>query len=342
VLIITHNVVAFVAANVSVVSATYLLGWFKTGLVLNLHFFNAVRCQRLVLAGLPFVASGLALSIYGSIDNIILGFLSRPAVVGWYGAAYTIISVPVFIPSLMAAPLLPALSRQADDMKSFRQTTTHALTAVLFTVVPICAVTIAMAPTVPTVLHWTADFKNSVPLMQILALHQPMVGWNMMLVTALIALHGERNWLRVTFILAILNPASNLVLIPVFERYCHNGAIGASIATVGTEVLSTIGVLLLLPRGVIDKRIVFLAVRVVLVAVCLGLVVGLLRPVSAPAAVLMGCLVYAGLGVLLQIWKPSDLSRGYRLARESFGQRLASKARALEGVPFEPGVDGLD
>jgi O-antigen/teichoic acid export membrane protein len=331
VMVVTRSVVACIVTTNLVIVAFAVYGWRRLRIGLFAKGFSPGRWPRLAGGGIPFAAAALTVGLYGGIDNVLLGFFARAEVAGWYAAAYRIISVPVFIPTLLITPLFPALSRQATDRDGFRQTVQRCLTAMLYTSLPICAVLIALAPSVPSTLRWAPSFANSIPLIQILALHQPLVATDMVLVTALAALGRERRWLWVTAFLAIANPASNLVLIPLFETHAQNGAIGAAIATVATEAMAFVGALLLLPRMTVHAHTFGIGLRAGMAALGAGLVAAELRQISLPLAVVASAAVYGGLGAALRLWTRRDLRQGYGAARRSLRRRLPTSLVGSQG-----------
>jgi hypothetical protein len=76
-------------------------------------------CWTVLLGGLPFFVWQAALLIYGQIDTVMLSFLASDAVVGWYAAAYRIVMIPVFMPTIIVTVIFPALSAATGDSKTF-------------------------------------------------------------------------------------------------------------------------------------------------------------------------------------------------------------------------------
>ena len=100
--------------------------------------------------------------------------------------------------------------------------------------------------------------------MQILALHIPIVGFDVILGTAAIAADRQRAWVVVSVVAAVFNPLLNLALIPITESALGNTAIGAAITTVLTEIILMVGAIVLRPKGVLDGATVRVLLRIVL------------------------------------------------------------------------------
>jgi O-antigen/teichoic acid export membrane protein len=284
-----------------------------------------------VRGGLPFFGWNVALSVYGEIDKILLALLASQTVVGWYAAAYRIVFLPGFVVTLIVTPLLPVLSGHANDRVVFRETLRRSLDLVLITTVPLTVVIIGLAPMIPNALHWPAEFAACVPLMMILALHVPLVGVDVMLGTALVALHREVRWLGVGVIAAIFNSSLNLLLIPPVQASTGNGAIAAATITVLTEVLMLGGALTLLPRGTVGLHSALMAVRVAAAALAAGVAAATLGAfVSFPLAAAAAMVVYVAMAVLVRAFSPHEIAAVVRLGVDA-GLGAIGRARAALG-----------
>src|SRR5262249_39667625 len=89
-----------------------------------------------LLGGLPFFVWQAALLIYGQIDTILLSFLSTDAVVGWYAAAYRMLMIPVFMPTITVTVVFPALSAAANDAPQFNTIARRAVHAAAMVSIP--------------------------------------------------------------------------------------------------------------------------------------------------------------------------------------------------------------
>jgi O-antigen/teichoic acid export membrane protein len=292
---------------------------------LRLHrsAFRLARYRTLMRSGLPFVGYQITLQVRGEIDRLLLALLSGQAVVGWYFAAFRIINIPVFIPTMITTPLLPALSRHADDLPVFQQTLRKTVVIALLTNVPIAAVIIAIAPAVPGLLGWPEEFRHAIPLMMILAVQQPLVALDMVLGTALMARNDERRWLHVALVASVFNPTLNLILIPFFQRTTENGAVAAAIVTVLTELVILAGAFILLPKGMVDRGTLLMGGRVLLAGLCLWAVAAILHPMFVPLAVATGGLVYLAAILVLRVITPDEIRSLRNMAGGVVGRRRA-------------------
>jgi O-antigen/teichoic acid export membrane protein len=269
------------------------------------------RLWRPLLAGsLPFFAWQAALTIYGHVDILLVSLLTRSAVVGWYSAAYRIVGIATFAPVIVAGVVFPALSASARRRPDeFRAIAHRSLQAVLLLTVPIAFGSIVLAGPLIDFLGYPEPFVNSVPLIMILALHIPIVGVDMIIGSALNALDRQRQWALTGAAAAVLNPSVNLLLIPVFERATGNGAIGAAVTAVLTELFMLVAGLYLLRGRVFGRRSLGVTLRCLGAGLIMAGAVWLLRDRVLPVPILAGAAVYVLASLALGTVSLSDALR---------------------------------
>jgi O-antigen/teichoic acid export membrane protein len=317
------DVFAFMGAAIVVDAAALLLSWRVSRVHpsvprLDLAFLREAR--EFVVGGFPFVTWSLTMSVSTWSDRLVLGFLVPASEVGWYAAAYRIIGIPVFVPTLLITPLFPALIRAAHEPDILRRTIAQTLRLTLFVTVPLSAGICVIAPALPGLLGWPTDFQGAIPLLTILSLQVPIMSIDMVLGTVIMAMGRERRWLRVGLVAAALNVLCNLVAIPFFEHAASNGAIGASLATVLTEVWMFFGAVAVIPKHLLDRHSVGQGVRIVVAGFGAGVLATWMMPVGLFVSAIAGGFTYLLLAVMLRVVSIDDvhLIRD-RLSRRSGG-----------------------
>jgi len=319
----------YLATTVAVSGAMAAIGLRVSGLKISRPAVAVRHLRLLALGGVPFLAWNLTLQVRNQVDVIMVAALLNEQAVGWLAAAERIMYIPLFIPTLIATPLLPALSRCATDVEAFRRAFHRSLVAVLVISIPLGAMTLVLAPAIPELLGWGSGFAHSVPLMSILAIDQPLMSLGIVQGTGLITLRDERRWLCVGVLAAIANPALNFIMIPLFEQWHQNGAIGAALAEIVTELVMITGALVLLPRGLLDFGLLALAGKIMVAAICLVLVaaVALTAPlpllVSAPLSGAVGVIAFIVALLMLGVVRFSDLQNARHLLHAEVSRRLA-------------------
>lgn len=282
---------------------------------------------RLLRGGMPFFVWEASLLVYGRIDVILLSFLTTEAVIGWYSAAYRIISIPGFVPGILVMAIYPALARAASEGPGeFNAIARRSLQVVLLATVPIAFGIIALADKLLAFLGFPETFSRAVPLVAILALHVPLVGVDMIVGTALNALDKQRQWALTGVAAAVINPLLNLALIPLSDDLYANGAIGSAIATVLTE-LFMMGMGLGLLRGsVLDRSGLTVAIKCAVSAALMMVLVWTVRDLSLPLAVGIGAVTYLAASLAIGSVSAHDLRLARTFLTTWSGRRRAATA----------------
>jgi O-antigen/teichoic acid export membrane protein len=317
------DVLAYTAMGVALSFGCIAFNWSISGLRpsrLSLRPLPLRDTWEFVRGGIPFLSWNMTMSIYNGIDRLLLGFLVPSSVIGWYAAAYRVIGIPVFIPTLLTAPLYPIISRVAHEPTTVRRAMSQTIRLALLFTVPLSAGIYALAPEVPSIFGWPSDFTGAVPLILILSAQVPLVAVDMLLGTMVMALGRERLWVRVGVVAAAVNVGFNLALIPLFDHLTGNGAIGASIVTVLTEIWMFIGAMLVIPRHTLDPRIAWAAARIIVAGVAAAAVASGLMPINLVLSAIAGACTYVGLVLLLRVLATEDV----RYVSERLGRRALS------------------
>lgn len=263
----------------------------------------------LALGGMPFLFWSLVLTVYGSIDIVLLSKMANDAVVGWYALAYRLVGVPVFLATIMVTALFPQLSADgASASPQFNALVNRGVRVAFFAGAPMAAGIALVAGDMIAFLHYSSQFTHSVPLIQILALHIPVVGVTMLLGSALMARDRQKQWVVVGFVAAIFNPLANLIAIPATTRAFGNGAVGASIITVATELVMLGGAIYLLQSdGVFDRRTLGFVLRCLAACAAMMSAVVVARDVWFPARVVIGMVTYGLASLAVGTFSATDL-----------------------------------
>lgn len=310
VLLIGSDAITFLAVTIAVFAMTTLVSWKLSGLRPGLPSLNRQMLSEsweFIRAGFPFVSWQVTQLAYSQIDRVLLGVLVPASEVGWYAAANRIIAIPIFIPTLIITPLFPALSRSAHQPELLRRVIVQTLRVMLLLTVPLSAGTIVVAPVIPSLLGWPADFANAALPMTILALQLPLVGVGMVLGTVLMSIGREKRLVVVSVIATGFNIAANLLAIPASQSLMGNGGIGAAGVTVASEILMLIGALVFIPKHLLDMRIVWDAVRITIAGAATAVVGVALLSVSVFVCVPAGAATYLAVVALLRVLTIEDV-----------------------------------
>jgi O-antigen/teichoic acid export membrane protein len=278
-------------------------------------------CRQVLAGGLPFFVWSAALVVYGQIDTIMLSFLSGDRVVGWYAASYRVVSLPGFVPVIAVTIILPALAAAAGIPDLFNRIARRSLQLVTISGLPMALGIMLLPDKVIHLLHYPADFSNSLIPIVLMAPHVPLVGIDMVIGTVLIVSERQRAWAITAVAAAILNPAVNLLAIPLTQRAFGNGAIGAAAVTTLTEVFMMVVGLRLLPRGVFDRTDLDRVARIVLAGLMMAGAVWVARDLPIVVTVIVGAVSYFTTAAALGQLTRSDATELIRYVARRGGAR---------------------
>lgn len=313
------SLVDFVATGVLVQAGIVLVAWKLIPLHLAWMSITHERVQRIVIEGAPFLGSVLTHRIRGDIEIALIAFFLAEQAVGWWAAASRIVSAPMFIPFLIATPLLPALSQHVQERAVFQSTLRRSLILVVLVTVPFGAMIGALAPVIPERLGWAASFAGAIPLMVVLSASMPLIAIGVVLGTGMIALGQERRLLGLNIAATIVSAGSLPALLVLSAPWTGDAAVGAGLARLLTECVMVFGAAWSLPRGTFDWTTVTALIRIVLAGGALAAVTTALLPMSPELAGVVGGLLFVACTLLLRVVLVSELLDLWRLARRRVG-----------------------
>ena len=283
------------------------LYWLRGVVRLDLRT-NVRRMVEIARASVPYWAFGLFFMLYLWIDFVMLSLLTTNEVVGWYAVPTRLFQTLMFLPVAVATAWLPHFVRgfeEGDD--KLKNAARQPIELVLLLSLPIAALTAAAADPVIHLLYG-AKYANSVPVMVILGLCIPAMYMNIMLSQVLIAMNRQATWTWVMGVTTIINPLFNLALIPLTQHRYGNGAIGAAISLLLTEIVVVAAGVWLIGRKVFDggtaRRTVLGALAAAAAwaaAYATGGMVGWV------ASLVIAVLVYAGVAALLRVFTAGEV-----------------------------------
>jgi O-antigen/teichoic acid export membrane protein len=227
------------------------LWWLRGRLRVDLRTTTG-RMLTMARASLPYWAFGLFFMVYLWIDFVMLSLLTRNEVVGWYAVPTRLFQTLMFFPVVVATAWLPRFVRAFEaDREQLGREARPPTELVLLLSLPIASLTILAAHPLIHLLYG-ADYAESVPVMVGLGLCIPAMYLNIMMAQVLIAMNRQAVWTWVMAGTVVINPLFNLALIPFTQHHYDNGAIGASISLLLTELVCVGAGYVLIGRLVFD------------------------------------------------------------------------------------------
>jgi O-antigen/teichoic acid export membrane protein len=272
--------------------------------------------------GLPFLGWDILVRLRTEGEALALGAILSVEAVGWWAAAMRVVAIPVFVPTLIVTPLMPALSQIVDRREAFAQTVRRSYELTLIVTMGASAGIFAFAPIAPTVLGWAPEYQATVPLMRVLVCFFPLLSMGMVYGAALVALGKERQLLVANVAATVVQYALVFALVPVTDGWLGNGTIGAALGRVSSEVVMLAFAWMILPRGIMTFGTWLFAGRVLLAGAILVGMVSLTLPLAGwlwPLAAVTGGLAYVAALFVLRTVTPSDVRLGIGWVSERLG-----------------------
>ncbi|HLJ67379.1 MAG TPA: flippase [Chloroflexota bacterium] len=223
-----------------------------SGLILALNFRRAKAFihftlrvtpaiyREVITGGVLYWANSAFLTIYIYIDSVILGSVAGARAVGYYTPGMRLLSVALFVPTILQTVTLPLLSQLGVNAGTdYARVGRKTLTLLITCSVPVMIGVVTMAG--PLIHRFFGPaYGPSVPTLMVLALTIPWTYLDSQYASLLIAQSKQRLWSIVMVTSCIVNPILNLILIPVAIHRWHNASLGSALALLCTEVLMAI------------------------------------------------------------------------------------------------------
>lgn len=206
--------------------------------------------SRLLKPAAPFGLSSVATTVYFQIDSVILGIVANSQSVGIYNAAYRLIFSLFFLHSAILSVVYPKLSQMYHASRDELATHFENWFKILFALSSVIYLAIVLLSKQIILVIYGSAYGASVYCLDILMLTYPFIVLNTLVGTFLNATDRAYSGFRMTFTGALFNLLTNIVVIPRF------GYIGASIATLTTELLVFVLGLISVSPNVSLKKIV--------------------------------------------------------------------------------------
>lgn len=192
--------------------------------------FERIICSGLIKKSLPFVFGYGLFMLYNRFDILMLSMIQGDIAVGFYSAAYKLTESLLFIPSALAATLMPVMAKQYDiNNEKLSNTYNLGVKYILMLILPITIGGIILGDQI-IYLVYEAEFSNSIMVFKVL-IFTIIFNSLISLQTALLVAANKQQLNNISVsACAVLNIILNLILIPQY------GYFGAGIATLISAV----------------------------------------------------------------------------------------------------------
>ena len=264
---------------------------------------SAGRLWRRLKSSVPMSYAMIMIQIYGSIDLVMLGYLSTSNATGQYGVAYKIPAAIMTLGGAWVQVLLPRVTKLVDvDRRQVIADIGRFAAAVSLVAVPLAACAPFVATDMMKLFFGGQYAAAGVPF----ALLMVAVGITLLTgnyATTLLALRDDRRMAIAVTIPAVVNVVTNIFMIPAF------GPTGAAIDTIVSELLVLVYVITRCRKLLGGSQTDLPRIARVIAATAVAVVaLALLGPdVHVLFRILAGTAVFAVAAVVVRAVRPDEL-----------------------------------
>jgi O-antigen/teichoic acid export membrane protein len=256
--------------------------------------FSVSRVRRFFLDSLSYWAFALFYTIYLWIDSALLALFAAPQEVGWYGVSTRLFQTLMFLPVILCTAWLPRLAAAYKHGPGHLKETSELPIQLIGTLAMPIAVGTALVAGPLVVALYGPSFGPAQLVLALLALTAIPTYLNIILSQVLIAADKQAAWTKILIVASIANPALNITLIPFFHNRLGNGALGAALCMLITELL-VMAIGARVARPYLSARIGDRFLRAGLVTLIMGGAVLLAGRLGVAAQIATGLLVFGAL-----------------------------------------------
>ncbi|MEX0780801.1 MAG: flippase [Balneolales bacterium] len=216
-------------------------------LVDKLPAFHLNVSYKLLKGSVPYFMWSVFAVIYYRIDAVMLSTMTTESVVGWYGGAYRLFDIVMFLPAILTTVVFPIFSKLWEEQgRGFSNTFQQSLKFILIAGIPMCIMYFSFSENLVSLFYGLDEYSPSVLILQIFSLGILLVYIDFILGSVILASDKQVKWAFVGFAAVILNIGLNYLMIPIFEAEFGNGGVGAAVTTLLTEIFIMVSAVILL------------------------------------------------------------------------------------------------
>lgn len=204
-------------------------------------------------ASLAFFLLYIFINLYNQIDNVVISLLIDEHGVGVYSVSDKLLGSLFFVPTIFMTVFFPTFSRLAKEngnaLTNLFRKTFH-LMVWIGTALGLGTLIISNQ-----VIHliYGPDFLQSGPILGLKGISIVCNFANIILGIYLISIDRQKYWITVLAIATFIQIPLDILFVPMFETIFSNGALGAGLSCVLTEIGMTIAGLYLIPKQTLTK-----------------------------------------------------------------------------------------
>lgn len=224
------------ATVIEFVICSFFIIWFiskRTSIRISFRYWDFAIAKNLLKSSYPLIISGLFYVIYTKLDQVMLGYLSNSAEVGYYSVSTKLSEVWYFVPGAVVNSFYPELVRLNKNFKKEFNNLMKSLMTVLATLAVLLSIFFTFFSQYLIETLYGNDYSESGYILKIhiwscVIVFSAVVSGSWFVINNL-----EKYSFYRTGIGALINIALNIILIPLYGGY------GAAVATLTAKVIAS-------------------------------------------------------------------------------------------------------
>jgi O-antigen/teichoic acid export membrane protein len=257
----------------------------------------------LIVEAIPLTLASIFLLIAFKVDTVLLLIINGDEAVGYYNAAYGLMTALMFLPSVYVLAIFPLLSQLHVSSKDLlKRSYEKSFKYLIILGLPIAVGTTLIAGPIILLIYKSA-FTPSIIALQILIWSIPIIFVNYIIGTAINSINKQRQMVKSTFIVMAMNIILNLLLLPKY------GYIAASVITVLTELASFMFWYHILNVNGYKLSLSRILIKPVIASLIMGLSIVLMNMVGLNLIIVitLAVIIYFGVLYILKTFSEEDI-----------------------------------
>jgi O-antigen/teichoic acid export membrane protein len=317
---------AFAAVSVIPVAVSTIIMWRSLRRAMGpLPLPRRGAYSHVMRRGSPFLLLESTRVAYHQMDVVVISLLATTQELGWYASADALFGSLFFIPSILMTALLPVIAEvHAKRPHELNPLLFRTFRSLMLLAIPVGLGTVIVAEPVCVLLFGEA-FRESGAVLAVLGVVVIFEFGNILFGHFAQATGRQAFFNKVMIAATVLSVPLDLVLVPWAHRNLGNGAVGAALAFIVTEIMILSFAIWKLAPGVLDRTTLIRLAKCLAAAAAMFTLAWPLREMFLPVPIVVGAVAYSGVLMLL-----STLDREERSALMSLPARVLAwrKARA--------------
>ena len=261
--------------------------------------------KLIIFEALPFGLTSIFVVIYYYVDTVMLSILipNSNSIIGWYSAAYRLVTPLTFIPGIFFTSVFPVMSNfYGKSETSLKFAFERSIKYMLILGIPIATGITILANKIILLIYGQTYFPSVIAL-QILIWTVPLIFIDSAFAYLFSSMNKQATVAKIMGIVALFNILVNIILIPLYSY------IGASIVTLASDLITLILMIFVLSDTQFKVQLIHLkdVWKVVVSSLAMLIPLMLLNNLNILIIILISSLVYVVAFLLLKGLDEEDI-----------------------------------